>query len=83
MPVTEAQEQALSLAAIGLNEDELAVAVKRTLLINEAARILCRYYGPKEGCHCKHVDSNCHAYTLWEPEARAVVVGFERIGAFK
>lgn len=83
MPVSEAQEQGLSLASVALDEGELAVAVKRTLLINEACRILCRYYGPQNGCHCKGIDANCHATTMWEPEARALVIGFERIGVIK
>jgi hypothetical protein len=83
MPVTEAQGQALSLASVGLDEDELAAAIKRTLLINNAAQSLCRHYGPKNGCHCKGVEANCHSHTLWEPEARDIVMGFERIGAFK
>jgi hypothetical protein len=73
----------LTLAAIALDDDELAVAVKRTLMINEAARMLCRYYGPQNGCHCKGIDAHCHAHILWEPEGRVVVMGFERMGAFK
>jgi hypothetical protein len=83
MRASEEQTHALTLTSIALDEVELADAVKRTLLINEAARILCRHYGPQHGCHCKGVDDHCHAHTLWEPEARTLVVGLDRIGALK
>jgi hypothetical protein len=83
MKATDTQEHALSLAAVALDEVELSEAIKRTLLINEATRILCRHYGPQDGCHCKGNDANCHAHILWEPEGRAIVAGFERIGALK
>jgi hypothetical protein len=83
MPVTEAQEHALSLASVALDENELAAVVKRTLLMNLASQTLCRHYGPKSGCHCKGNIAHCHAHTLWEDEARAIVEGFEQAGAFK
>jgi hypothetical protein len=81
--VRDVQHQGLSLAAVGLDEGELADAVKRTLLINYAAQFLCRHYGPKDGCQCRGNEAHCHAHILWEDEARVVVTGFERIGAIK
>lgn len=83
MPVTEQQEQALHLAAVALDEEELAQAVKRTLLMNLVSQALCRHYGPSNGCHCKGNDKNCHAHTLWEEEGRVVVNAFERARALK
>jgi hypothetical protein len=78
--MNEKQEMALSIASLALDPDELADAVRRSMRIAYAAQVLCRFYGPREGCHCHGNDANCHAPRLWEDEARAFVVAFERRG---
>jgi len=83
MPVTEAQEHALQLASVALDENELAAAVRFTLLINCASRALCQLYGPKDGCHCKDDLRDCHAHMLWDDEARTLIKALDKAGALK
>lgn len=64
-------------------DDELARIASRVVLVRTIAQAACKVWGPAGGCYCKGSDARCHAPTIYEPEARAIVLALERLKVLK
>lgn len=76
-PVLPQTAQILDLDA------ELTKITNRVMIVKLLAQAYCKVHGPAGGCFCKGRDSNCHAATIYEMEARAAVTALERFGILK
>lgn len=60
---------------------DLAHVHRRADYVLEAARALCRWYHrDKSGCQCGGDQRRCHAGTIYEDDARAIVVAYLKHG---